>query len=366
MAVLESKKPVHGLNGRVLHPRVVVALGYLGRHLVDRYHEFANRNLQRVLKRINPDVQVEVIDAAHGDDVVNALADPNTVGLIFISHSYETQATKSALVITSQGLAYPLPHHILSAATPSLRFASFLGCFGPEMVKEYEVSYQFDHLPGKRVFYYSTDHKLGAEIIDNVRVVLKKIERDLVKTLDPVSLIQGFDYSTQEGATLTVNVKDVRPWIEPRFVSVNDRIVGVLGSEPSFSNHDLGYREITFKVPALALETTEQCHTIKIESAELSPGAPTDDYLIQSISLEGPLFDRRERVYAPAWHIGEFEGPRILKAPYGLKFEGTVKERQEQYLEFIQSSYKEALWMDHDPSSWVASPLQGREYIDCI
>jgi hypothetical protein len=233
-------------------------------------------------------------------------------------------------------------------------------------VNEYEVDYQFDHLPGKRVFYYSKDQALGAEIVDNLKVILKKIEKDLVHRLGPSELSQGYNYSEENDAVLKIKVKDVSPWIEPRFISVNDRIVGVLGGDIDFANTDTNYRELTFKVPSLALETKDSCHLIKIESAEMSPGAPADDYLIQFVELDGPTVGARRKIYEPVWHIGEFDGPNALGPPYGITFLGRKKERQAQYLDYIKSSYKEALWMDHHPETWKAAELQGREYIDCI
>jgi hypothetical protein len=294
-------------NWHVDHPKVVFAFGYLEKSLADRYSKFAHDYFQKKLTTINPSLGVEVLEEARGDSVVTALRDPDTVGLIFISHTFKTRFSKASIALTADG--YPLPMDILSAATPSLRFAGFFGCHGPGLLKQYEVEYEFDRLPGHHVFYYDDDHLLSANFLgfDDLKKLLKKTAKQLesIGTLGgSAGLVRGVTPPSGDDGILRVRVKNVVAFAEPRYVYVNDHIVGMLGSNDKNSNQNLESIELEYKVPRLALQTRKSCHTIKVLSSQLTLGAPANDYVLETVSINLPE-TTRSKTYDPALQLGE-------------------------------------------------------------
>jgi len=354
-------------NWHVDHPKVVFAFGLLDEALTDRYSNFANDYFLKKLQAINPSITVEVIPHARGESVVRALKDPSTVGLIFISHTFQTQMSQSSVAVMADG--FPLPMDILSAATPSLRFAGFFGCHGPGIPRQYEVEYEFSRTPGHHVFYYNEDKLLSANFlwIDDVKRLLKKTLKQLADfgTLGgSMGLVRGIT-SSGEQATLKIRVKDVVPRVEPRFVYVNDRVVGLLGSNLENSNQDLGYEEFTYTIPEIALQTRKSCMTVKILSSQLTAGAIVDDYLIESVSIESPDSPTRVKTYSPPLHLGESSTPLPPIGPQE-PLHGWSSEKRAQQIKYLTDATRAFTWMDRTPEVWEASPLHGRFYIDCI
>ncbi len=348
----------HSSNWQVKTPKVVIAFGMLDSGLIQRYKRFSKDTLEKYLKRVNPLLRLEVIEKAQSQDVVQVLADKSTVGFIFISHTYKAKNIDAAISIAADG--HPLPPDILSAATPSLRFSSFLGCHGPEIMKEYGVAYEYKRLSGSHIFYYNRDELLSANFmfIDNLKKLLKKEIKDLAR-FDPRYFMSGQIPHEDENGKLTIRVKDVYPGIEPRFVYLNGRIVGMLGTEKGNSNQSLNYEEFTFEVPAYALETKKEGqHHVKILSSEISPGALADNYLIESVTLEAP-FGKLEKHYSPSWHIGDADAPPSI-ADFKVELHGSKKEQKKQLLDHIRKYMVQLEWMDRNPEVWAASPLNGR------
>lgn len=357
-------------NWKVENPKIVIAFGMLEQNLVQHYSNFVKNFVQEKLKKLNPAFELEVIEYAQSHDIVGALKDSNTVGFILVSHTYTTRRTHYAVALSSSG--HSLPVNLLSAATPSLRFVSFLGCNGLGIFKEYEVEWAFEHLPGHHTFYYSPTKYLSADFlkIDQVKKLLKKIVKDLETQFDPSWLWNGKLADHSGDGKMTLSVKDVYAGIEPRFVSVNGRLVGVLGSSTFNSNQNKDYQELTFSIPSLVWESKRDCHKVKIVGADLTPGVLVDNYLIRSVILEGP-FGKRQRHYDPPWHFGDQDGP-----PLGTKAQQEsigviqVPKKRDLRRKKIQKQLMETLrtmeWMDTDPEVWKYSPLKDRFYMDCI
>jgi hypothetical protein len=355
-------------NWHVENPKVVFAFGLFEKPLLERYTQFAKGDFEAQLKAINPKIEVEVIGNANGELIVNALKDKNTIGFIFISHTFQTTATHTSVALTADG--YPLPLDILSAATPSLRFAGIFGCHGTGIPRQYEVNYEFERLPGHHVFYYNEDRLLSANFmfVDNLKKLLKKELKSLEDFGTPgglTGLTRGIVPDEQDDGTLRLRVKDVVPSVEPRFVYVNDRMVGVLGGSAETSNHDQAYEEFNYSVPAIAFQSQKNCTLIKISSSQLTPGAIVDDYLIESVALETPR-GHLEKNYSPAWHLGESQSPPAPFETLQEKTHSSKKEKHKRFREELIRSTQAYTWMDRDPIIWDSSPLKGRFYIDCI
>ncbi|MBI2645747.1 MAG: hypothetical protein HYW85_01730, partial [Deltaproteobacteria bacterium] len=128
------------------YPRLVIALGLLQPELAGKY---ATYSFDFFLKE-RPDLDIRVLLAATNKEIVEELQDPKTIGIIFISHNFKTSLGSAALMDAS---ASPLPSNILSAATPALRFAAFIGCHGPDIQKHYQVKYELSRLEGHQKVY---------------------------------------------------------------------------------------------------------------------------------------------------------------------------------------------------------------------
>ncbi|MEO5969648.1 MAG: hypothetical protein ABIQ95_06945 [Bdellovibrionia bacterium] len=368
----------HSSNWRVSSPKVVVAFGLLQESLIKHYTKTASSYVQHQLSEINPAIQVQIIPKARGQDIVNALMDRDTVGLIFISHTFKTSNTQSTILVGADGLT--LPSNILSAATPAFRFASFLGCHGSTLLGQYEINFQFRKPFGSKIFYETKDTYLSTKLtlVDNVDKIIKKVMKDLQTRLSPIDLLQGVEPDFTNDGKLTIRVKDVYPQLEPRYVQVNDQIIGLLGSGAENSNLDKDYRDLSFRVPFYAFQDFDleeggqvtssepSCHDVRILAAELTPGGLVDNYLIQSSVLEGP-FGLRRRDYLPSWHLGDQELPIFDEVkptpPVWLK---SRKKRRKQVQEFLIKSLRFEEWLDRAPDPWIASPLKARFYRDCL
>jgi hypothetical protein len=369
----------HSSNWRVSHPKVVVAFGLMQDSLILHYSKYSIGYVQDRLNEINPNIEVQVISKANGQNLVDALMDRDTVGLIFISHSFKTKNTLATIMIGADGFA--IPSNILSAATPALRFISFLGCHGPTISKQYEIDYQFKKPYGLKIFYEPMDTYLSTQLtwVDNVKKIIKKELNDMANRLSHTDLTRGREPDFDGDGRLSIQVKDVYPQIEPRYIRVNDQIVGVLGSDAEHSNSDTGYRNLSFRVPFYAFQdfnltdeggvqgTQPRCHDIRILGAELTPGVLVDNYLIQSITLEDP-FGVRRRVYSPAWHLGDQEGPpKELGAPSPPDIGGFKKSKRIKILQDFQMKFfRHEEWIDHSAETWKVSPLKARFYSDCL
>ena len=363
-------------NWKVNHPKIVIAYGLFEPALMRRYTKFFREFFEPEMQKINPALNLEIIPevartgggpaGATGAEVVQALRDPDTVGFVFISHTFKTQNAEASISLSGDG--HPLPVAILSASTPALRFVAMLGCNGPGILTEYEIKYAYDQLPGHQTFYYSQDKLLSANFmgVDNLKKILKKIAQDL-NHLEMMDLMRGEDPPAQPAGKLTIRVKDVYPQLEPRYVYVNGKIVGMLGSSPENSNHGLGYEEFSYDIPHTAIrKRSAQCDRVKIAAAELSPGAPADNYLIESVKLFwNDAQHLNEKTYNPPLHFGLPEN-REFHPDHGITLVGTLEERREQYLRYIRQSWIAAEWLDRDPKVWNTSPWKARFYIDCI
>ena len=411
-------------NWRTHHPRMVAALGYLEPQLVERYKDYFETKFRRHLHQISPRIRLDVIEKARGKEVVEALQDPHTIGFIFISHTYKTRGLDNSIALASD--RNPLPMEILSAATPALRFASFLGCSGAGMMNAYEVEYQLNHLPGYHRFTTTKDKYLSASFlaVDNVKKALEKELKDL-EQFSQKDLMGGIKPDKSRDGLLKIRIKDVHTGIEPRYVSVNNRIVGVIGADPEDSNENFEYKEFVFFVPSLAFQTEEPFHRIKIQSSELTPGVITDNYLIDSVTLMNPE-KSFTKTYSPALRIGDEElisapGPFLFKMPeevrkrlnyfyrknrnsthreshperlsaektllrtqienerneqldsYLLK-NGThllettdpelKKQQLERYRQFIEKSWRLVERMDRNPDDWDRADFKGRFFVE--
>ena len=363
-------------NWKVKDPKIVVAYGYFDQPLIARYSKYFRKTFEPMIKKINPSIRLEIIPevapkdsgpiGAQGADVVKALRDPNTVGFIFISHTFKAQYSKGAISLSGDG--HPLPVAILSAATPALRFAAILGCYGPGALTQYEVKYALERLPGQQVFYYSQDRVLSANFmgVDNLKKILNKIGKDL-DHLEMMDFTEGDAPPEKPAGKLMIRVKDVFPRLEPRYVYVNGKIVGMMGADHENSNTHRGYQVLTYDLPQVAIRKKgAACDQIKIVAAEISPGVPADNYLIDTVYI-GWEHERvaNEKSYSPPLHFG-YAANREFHEGHGISFNGSVKDRQEQYLKYITRSWLAIEWMDHNPEVWKQSPLNGRFYIDCI
>ena len=363
-------------NWKVTDPKIVIAYGYFEPFLMKRYTRFFRGEFERKIKEINPALQIEIIPekrkdsqgptGATGAEIIQALQNPNTVGFIFISHTFKTQHAGTS--ISLGGDRHPLPVGIFSAATPALRFAAMLGCNGPGILTEYEIKYAFDQLPGRQSFYYNQDKLLSANFlgIDHLRKILRKIAQDL-NHLEMMDFAHGQEPLLEPAGTLTLRVKDVYPQLEPRYVYVNGKIIGMLGATPETSNHDKGYEEFTYPIPHTAKRRPgTNCDRIKVMAAELSPGAPADNYLLESAQINWVDSPQPSvRTYSPPLHLGVHEN-REFHPNHGMTLTGTRDERLEQYFKYITQSWISAEWLDRDPEVWKQSPLKARFFIDCI
>src|SRR5690349_10494946 len=107
--------PQRSVQWQVKEPKVVVAFGLIQPSLVRRYSQFAATYFQDRLREINENITIRILSKATGTQVVKMLMDPETVGFIFVSHTYRTEYTHSTVMVGADG--HDLPHNILSAAT---------------------------------------------------------------------------------------------------------------------------------------------------------------------------------------------------------------------------------------------------------
>jgi|GEM_PF-596255 len=372
-------------NWSVSHPKVYILFGYLEDQVIDYYTNFIRVNFEQELKKSNPNLQVIIIPklagisgnlqsdllvnrlGATGYDAVEALRDPQTVGLIFIGHTFKTGSTQSSISIA--GDMHPLPSELLSAATPAMRFIGILGCNGPGILRQNQVGYEYSKLPGRHVFYYNQDLNLSANFlgIDQLGRVLIQIRDDLIQN-------EKLDFSSPTPAdsatpgVLRVKIRGLTARTEPRYVMVNNRIVGVLGSNEETSVKGAEFESFTFSVPRLALGEKKACDQVTIKSATTQPDAPVDNYLIESVELErvdSGIPSTQKKVYYPPIQLG-LQHNRLYSKGLGSLIEGDSDEQQVQYRNYIIRSYKSAHLGDSDPSLWMNSPLRGRFYDECL
>ena len=352
-------------NWKVANPQVVVAFGYMEEPVVKRYSHFVKPYFEKHLKKVIPHVQIRVIERATSQDVIDSLMNKDTVGFVFMSHTFKTESTDGAVAILADG--HPLPPDFLSAATPALRYASIFGCNGPNIAREYQVEYEFDKIPGTHVFYSNKDRALSAGCmgIDNLKILLKKEVSDLVKNHQGL-FNSGIESDDLEDALLTVRAKDVFPGMEPRYVHVNGNIVGVLGSDLAHSSQSQGYNDFHYVVPARALRDEDgsfiKRHTIKVNSADISPHALVDNYLIESVTLKGSQGET-SHLYSPPWHMGnrnpvppQVSDVSLLKKAMGSGYTETMQE--------LIQKWESNAFLDRDQSVWDRSIFKGRFYID--
>jgi hypothetical protein len=361
----------------VERPKVILALGYLQEKLQKKMKRLKGL-IEAELKQHTPEIEVEVINYATGSDIVKRISRPEVVGLIFVSHTYKAKSLDSTVFLGGDG--YPLPSEILSAATPALRFASFLGCYGEGIMRHYQVSYELNRLPGKQRFYFSSDKKLSAGFlgINGVR----KAVNEIAKSLKEYDFSKGLPPSGDD-VTLSLRVSDVVPGLEPRYLFVNGYIVGVIGDAQN--DHDLNdesgvatIEELEFDLPKRYLRE-EGCQQIAIRSSDLSPNTPADDYKVYSLRLSAPNWDR-EVLFDGGKHLGDdnvptqgekpikreltpFERAVIKKKFPGWK-EGTTPLEKGILMEFLVELYQYMEWEDRDPSNWPV--LEGRFLSYCL
>ncbi|MFZ9594902.1 MAG: hypothetical protein ACO3A2_02370 [Bdellovibrionia bacterium] len=365
-------------NWSVTHPQVVIAFGYLQHSLVEHYAE-VTQNLVSDLRKTVPSLEFQWVSWAKGSDLVDVLKNPNTVGLVFIAHTFFSEKTQGAMLIAADG--HPLPLNILSAATPALRFVSFFGCHGPSLLGEYEIQWQLERLPGSQTFFYSSDRYLSAGFLylDNLKKVLARqmdsLKESEILSLDSLSDPLRTEAPRPASGRITLRVKDVFAYLEPRYVSINGKIVGVLGSDESHSNFEDEWREVSFAVDDsvfAAKKPQEICHKVKIIAADVSPGARLDDYLLGAVTLEGS-FGVREKAYDPPLHFGgkevatERSGGVAHEVP--LRPQGLAKLSPKKWRLWREAVEKEIRLQgktDPNPETWRRSPVKGRFFIDCI
>ncbi len=336
------------------YPHIVIALGLLQSEFVGNY---ASLSFDFFLDA-RPDVDVKILLFATNAEIIAELQNPQTAGIVFISHNFKTALDTASLLDASYS---PIPSDILSAATPALRFAAFIGCHGPDIKKHYQMSYELNRLPGAQTVYYPessfvTTEDLFFVISSGVKEALTFIANES-KEYD---FTQGIEPEKSTGL-LTIQAKDIVPGIEPRFVILNKKIIGTLGimkgHEDNANEH---FTDFTFTVPHYIFDAETDSQKVSIRSAELSPGAPADDYMISQVQLYDAISQHLwEKTYDPPLHLGDNSTPYIgdsIQMPSSLTRLEDVQQLQ-QYLKYIE-------WLDRDPAHWPTT--YQRMYLDRI
>lgn len=390
-------------------PKIVVAMSLLDEDLTHHYASVFD-SFAASIGQSHPGVAVQVVRAAVGADAIRALADPNTVGLILVGHTFKTSLGTAAMVASDQST---YPSELLSAATASLRFVALFGCYGELMTKNYQVKYETQRLAGSQTIYYLNNpegmfRQLFGQVISTVDFFgLDGLGDGIGMLADAVGALdfhQGVPVPSSRGATLTIQVKDVSPAFEPRNVVVNGCIVGVLGADIATSNRNLDYAKISFRIPDRALKSTG-CQRIQLRASDLTSGAWADDYLLASTSLRIGTAAPVAKVFSTPIHFGDDaipysgqslrfpERPEVLalgeeQVPMDLdlpekyrrvlsleRFMGDPGPLQDAWRVLrtqIESDwiadlllyYKSVEFMDRIPAHWT--PLKSRFYSDCL
>jgi len=368
MVILEGKGK-NGQNWRVDSPQIVVAMGLLPDNL-SRYYIKKTQSLLQSLAASWPGLRVIGIKNARGSQLVDLLRNPRTVGLVYISHTY-TNSLGGAVFV---GADYqPIPNEIISAATPSLRFVAFLGCHGPSIIKQYQVQYELDRLAGSPLFFSTDDTFLTTKSFIFGRDGLLKALRSIASYLKAKApQLDGLN-PEKDDSQIQVAVKDVIERYEPRYVFINNRIVGVLGGLGGFFNKSIDSQRFLWTFPSAYLKPSS-CQRVTIRSAELTPGALADDYVLQDIQIATPHETFSAQVELPM-HLGddttipdlEFKPPKLSKAQEAvLRRDPQLWEEYQEKIERLKIEHQVRLmeWIDRDQSHWP--PLAARFFSSCL
>lgn len=326
------------------YPKIVIALGFLQPEFVGNYASLSFE----YFSKSRPDLEISVLLFAKNHEIVAELQDPKTVGIVFISHNFKTQIETASMMDASLA---PIPSDILSAATPALRFAAFIGCHGPGLKRHYQVEYEMNRLPGaQRVYTPESSFVTAKDILFFIESGVEEALRQVAQEIETLDFLQGELPAPDRFGVLSVFAKDIVPGIEPRFVLVNGKIVGMLGV-PGMSGEEYlpqSFQRYFFAVPSEAIFLDHPTQRIVIRSAELTPTAPADDYLISEVELRWPHERKTWRgTYDPPLHLGDDEVPYTgepASMPQTLKTEADIWQLQ-KYLKDIE-------WIDRDATHW--------------
>ena len=350
-----SKSDSKGENWVPNQPTIVFALA-LSSSKQNQYYEQVIHNFSQSLP-LNF-AKVKIINGSTGGKIVSELMDPNTVGLVMIGHTYQTKSTNSSVFVGSD--FQPYPTELLSAATPALRFIAFLGCHAKGAIEQYQVKYTFGLLPGKQVAFYTNDSFLATNeflIEDGVKHALKTLFSELQK-IDFQSGVKPTEEDLQV-VNLTISVKDVVEGLEPRYILVNHKIVGMLGDTNENSNLNSDYRNIQYNVPKRFLKISN-CNQIGIYSAELSPGSISDDYMIHKISIDSVF----NKTFDQPVHLGTSDESFSGEDPFPPQLGEDDDLNRTLLIQYALQFTKSHQWIDKNPKNW--SPLSGRFFSECI
>jgi hypothetical protein len=358
------------------NPTIVFAVGMLPPDYQDIYEEFAG-HYERRLAENHQAVSFKVVKYAVASDVVQYLQDPNTVGFILISHTYQTEQLDTAVLVGAEGHSFPT--ELLSAATPSLRFAAMFGCYGPKLLRQYQVKYELARVKGQQTFFYTLDKKLSSGFL-GMQGVMNALNK-MIEKLPEIDFLGGTQPESNT-ASVSFGFSDVVSGIEPRFVYVNRRIVGVLGgTRLSVHEGDLPEvianqdRDISFGIwsfPQNYLKKTGR-NRLAVRSADLTPGAPADDYMIFRVQV---LTDEQTHLNTVVGkHYGDNDQPWQGDPPQPRELSRAERKLVEKYWQSgwevgttpiekkIREEYLQQLvlyneWLDFDSENW--QPLNKR------
>ena len=343
-------------NWKTQHPKIVFALSLLDEKLNEHYVKVAKQFGDRL-----PDnfAEIKILSAATGAQIVRELQNPNTVGLVIIGHTYQTKSLKGSVFLGSD--RQPLPTELLSAATPALRFFALLGCHARGALTQYQTQFEIEHIPGKQTVFYTDDSFLATNQllgVDGVKHALK----NLANVVSNMNFQLGAE-AEAASVQLSLKIKDVLSGFEVRYVILNHRIVGTLGDSPETSNSDQSYKTISYPIRESAMNTARSvstCQKISIRSAELSLGAPADDYLLSEVNLS----TGQKRSMDPALHFGDQPKPYLAAPPIAPTLSGNKEEDQILVIQYVSELARIKEWLDPDARHWPV--LSGRFYSDCL
>lgn len=333
-------------NWSVAKPQVVFAFTYLDEQNVKKFETIVSR-FPQYLREDQRSLKITTIPFARNVDLIQALQNPSTVGLVVVGHTYGTDKTGT---IYPDATRFPIPEAITSAATPALRFLAFLGCNGPGVINHYQIEYDFARLPGHQEFYYSNEKFLSTVPKILGFIGLPSVQTRLKWIAEKVSLLDltGGDEPITQSGNFSIDVKDVVAQYEPRIIYINGRIVGVLGANSENSNEDLEFKRLQYPVASWVFDSTKPQQSVRIHSTELTPGAPVDDYLVSQSQLTFPDGRQVTKTYDGALHFGIDQTPyagAILAEPVFPKILKDYDEYKVPMLSELPMQYQSEAWM---------------------
>lgn len=344
------------LNWKTESPTVVFALGALSLKQREMYSHYGE-TLKDELKVLN--LKIKVLEEASGIQIVAALRDKNTVGFIWVGHSYLVPKIKSAVLVDARG--WPLPSGFLSAATPALQFVALLGCHGKQVLNHYQVEYEFSRLPGTQTEFHTTDRLLATGLlnIDGVKNALDYLIKDIKK----IDFAKNTVQAESSSGFLEIKAQDVVPGIEPRFAYYNGFIVGTLEEAPGIEGDMQVFK---FNLYSWQKSNLKCLANLSIMSSELTNGVPVDDYLVRSARVEFLNKTFSAQITAPL-HIGDDSAPPSFSDSEAQALTDRVQELMKSYkgpssdgaLEFttqLNLLLKLKEWSSQEPSIWSEHP----------